>query len=117
MFLVSNIVWDSASADNQIALFRSPPPPHIHISKYLCPGSDLILSKKTGATEVSLQGLETFTSYYVKVAAFTKEGDGVKSDKVICTTAQDGESVRKNCFSLYFHFSWPFGSQIYPSEA
>ena len=70
MFLVSNIVWDSASADSQIALFRSPA--HIPISKYLCPGSDLILSKKTGGTEVSLQGLETFTSYYVKIAAFTK---------------------------------------------
>ena len=82
---MSNIVWDSA--DNQISLFWAP---HIP-SKYLCPGSDLILSKKTGATEVSLQGLETFTSYYIKVAAFTKEGDGVKSDKVICTTAQDGE--------------------------
>ena len=56
-----------------------------------CPGSDLILSKKTGMTELILHGLETFTSYYVKVAAFTKEGDGVKSDKIICTTAQDGE--------------------------
>ena len=100
MFLVSNIVWDSASADSQIALFRSPA--HIPISKYLCPGSDLILSKKTGSTEVSLQGLATFTSYYIKVAAFTKEGDGVKSDKVICTTAQDGESISfVTCFCLF----------------
>ena len=90
MFLVSNIVWASASADNQIALFRSPA--HIPISKYLCPGSDLILSKKTGGTEVSLQGLYTFTSYYIKVAAFTKVGTGVRSDKLICTTAADGNN-------------------------
>ena len=109
MFLVSNIVWDSASADNQIALFRSPPPPHIPISKYLCPGSDLILSKKTGATEVSLQGLETFTSYYIKVAAFTKEGDGVKSDKVICTTAQDGELV---CITVYILLNHSFSNFV-----
>ena len=53
----------------------------------------MILSKKTGGTDVMIEGLNTFTSYYVKVAAFTKEGNGVKSDKIICTTAQDGESV------------------------
>ena len=55
-------------------------------------GTDLLLSKKTGDTELTLDGLETFTSYYVKVAAYTKQGSGVRSDKVICTTAQDGES-------------------------
>ena len=49
------------------------------------------MSKKTGETEITLDGLEVFTSYYVKVAAYTKEGNGVKSDKMICTTAQDGE--------------------------
>ena len=89
MFLVSNIVWDSASADSQIALFRSPA--HIPISKYLCPGSDLILSKKTGGTEVSLQGLETFTSYYIKVAAFTRAGQGKASKDIYCRTAEDGK--------------------------
>ena len=51
----------------------------------------MILTKKTGDTEVTIDGLETFTSYYVKVAAFTKVGSGVRSEKVICTTAQDGE--------------------------
>ena len=34
----------------------------------MLPGSATILSKKTGATEVTLGQLETFTSYYVKVA-------------------------------------------------
>ena len=28
---------------------------------------------------------------YVKVAAYTQQGDGVKTEKLICTTAQDGE--------------------------
>ena len=50
----------------------------------------MILTKKTGDTEVTIDGLETFTSYYVKVAAFTKVGSGVSSEKMICTTAQDG---------------------------
>ena len=57
----------------------------------MLPGSATILSKKTGATEVTLGQLETFTSYYVKVAAYTQQGDGVKTEKLICTTAQDGE--------------------------
>ena len=55
------------------------------------PGSDLILSKKTADTELTLENLETFTSYYIKVSAFTKVGTGVSSEKMICTTAQDGE--------------------------
>ena len=37
----------------------------------MLPGSATILSKKTGATEVTLGQLETFTSYYVKVAIST----------------------------------------------
>ena len=57
----------------------------------MLPGSATILSKKTGATEVTLGQLDTFTSYYVKVAAYTQQGDGVKTEKLICTTAQDGE--------------------------
>ena len=57
----------------------------------MLPGSATILSKKTGATEVTLGQLETFTSYYVKVAAYTQQGDCVKTEKLICTTAQDGE--------------------------
>ena len=59
----------------------------------MLPGSATILSKKTGATEVTLGQLETFTSYYVKVAAFTKVGSGVSSEKMICTTAQDGRKL------------------------
>ena len=56
-------------------------------------GSDMILTKKTGETEVTIDNLETFTSYYIKVSAFTKVGNGVTSEKMICTTAQDGESL------------------------
>ena len=56
-------------------------------------GSDIILSKKTADTELTLENLETFTSYYIKVAAFTKVGSGVRSEKMICTTSQDGENT------------------------
>ena len=52
----------------------------------------MILSKKTSDTELTLENLETFTSYYIKVAAFTKVGSGVRSEKMICTTSQDGEN-------------------------
>ena len=68
------------------------------------PGSDLILSKKTADTELTLENLETFTSYYIKVAAYTKVGSGVRSDKMICTTAQDGE----NFLHLSHYISWEF---------
>ena len=63
------------------------------LKNIVLPGSATILSKKTGATEVTLGQLETFTSYYVKVAAYTQQGDGVKTEKLICTTAQDGEGL------------------------
>ena len=59
------------------------------------------MSKKTGETEITLEGLEIFTSYYVKVAAYTKEGNGVKSDKMICTTAQDGKYLYFFIFYIY----------------
>ena len=51
----------------------------------------MILTKKTAETEVTIANLETFTSYYIKVAAYTKVGSGLRSEKLICTTAQDGE--------------------------
>ena len=67
------------------------------------PGSDLIHSKKTADTELTLENLETFTSYYIKVAAFTKVGSGVRSEKMICTTAQDGEASLQILYPALSH--------------
>ena len=55
-------------------------------------GKDTIHSKKTGGLQATVEGLEIFESYYIKVAAFTKVGTGVRSDKLICTTAPDGNN-------------------------
>jgi len=56
-------------------------------------GKDTIHSKKTGGMQATVDGLEIFESYYIKVSAFTKVGTGVRSDKLICTTAADVPSA------------------------
>ena len=39
---------------------------------FLCLGKDAIKEIKTGGLQSTITDLETFTSYYVKIAAFTK---------------------------------------------
>ena len=67
----------------------------INLNVYL-QGKDTIHSKKTGGIQATIDGLEIFESYYIKVSAFTKVGTGVRSDKLICTTAQDGNYITVN---------------------
>ncbi|XP_023335862.1 Down syndrome cell adhesion molecule-like protein Dscam2 [Eurytemora carolleeae] len=56
-------------------------------------GKDAIKEVKVGGLYTSITDLETYTSYYIKVAAFTKVGKGVSSEKLICTTGQDVPSA------------------------
>ena len=55
------------------------------------PVKDTIQSQKTGGEQTTIEGLGTYKSYYIKVSAFTKVGNGLPSQKIICTTAEDGE--------------------------
>ena len=39
---------------------------------------------------LELDGLDTFTNYSIKVAAFTRAGRGKASRAIYCRTAEDG---------------------------
>ncbi|CAB4062778.1 DSCAM [Lepeophtheirus salmonis] len=51
--------------------------------------SDLIRTKKTSDDRISIHQLNKFSSYYVKVRAYTAVGDGYSSEKIICKTGAD----------------------------
>ena len=40
---------------------------------------------------LELDGLDTFTNYSIKVAAFTRAGQGKASKAIYCRTAEDGK--------------------------
>lgn len=42
--------------------------------------------------EVILYSLERYTNYSIQVLAYTRKGEGVRSDPIYVTTQQDGES-------------------------
>lgn len=48
--------------------------------------------------EVILYSLERYTNYSIQVLAYTRKGEGVRSDPIYVTTQQDGES-RVNPFT------------------
>ena len=44
---------------------------------------------------LELDGLDTFTNYSIKVAAFTRAGQGKASKAIYCRTAEDGKYKKK----------------------
>ena len=46
--------------------------------------------KKTTNLETNLHGLAKFANYSVRVLAFTRSGEGIRSNPVHCTTEEDG---------------------------
>ena len=46
---------------------------------------------------MELDGLDTFTNYSIRVAAFTRAGKGQTTAQIFCRTAEDGE--------IYFCFT------------
>lgn len=45
--------------------------------------------KKTVSLETALHNLEKFTNYSIRILAYTRVGDGVKSLPIYCHTAED----------------------------
>ncbi len=43
---------------------------------------------------LELDGLDTFTNYSIRVAAFTRAGRGKASSQIFCRTSEDGNN---NC--------------------
>jgi hypothetical protein len=47
-------------------------------------------TKETEGEMLELDGLDTFTNYSIRVAAFTRAGRGKSSSQIFCRTAEDG---------------------------
>ena len=54
-------------------------------------------AKETEGEMLELDGLDTFTNYSIRVAAFTRAGRGKSSKQIFCKTAEDGKN-RQTCF-------------------
>ena len=51
---------------------------------------------------LELDGLDTFTNYSIRVAAYTRAGRGKTSSQIFCKTAEDGNIVF-SVFNTSFH--------------
>ena len=52
---------------------------------------------------LELDGLDTFTNYSIKVAAFTRAGQGKASKAIYCRTAEDGKYTQLPAPLNYFN--------------
>ena len=59
--------------------------------------SGKLQSEETEGEMLELDGLDTFTNYSIRVAAYTRAGRGKTSKQIFCKTAEDG-----NILSLLF---------------
>jgi hypothetical protein len=53
--------------------------------KFYKSGKDAIKEKKVGGMQTTLTDLETYTSYYVRVTAFTKERNAMGATELFIT--------------------------------
>ena len=58
---------------------------------------------------LELDGLDTFTNYSIRVAAFTRAGRGKSSKQIFCKTAEDGK-IRQTCLTKV-HYTLPGGNE------
>ena len=61
----------------------------------MCVLSELgeIRNVTTGQPSLELDGLEKYTNYSIQVLAFTRAGDGVRSEQIFTRTKEDGEAL------------------------
>ena len=52
-------------------------------------------TKETEGEMLELDGLDTFSNYSIRVAAFTRAGRGKSSKQIFCKTAEDGKRFAK----------------------
>lgn len=54
----------------------------------------------TSKPSLELDGLEKYTNYSIQVLAFTRAGDGVRSEQIYTRTKEDGRNLSKNYIFL-----------------
>ena len=59
-------------------------------------------TKETEGEMLELDGLDTFSNYSIRVAAFTRAGRGKSSKQIFCKTAEDGK-IRQKLFGKSAH--------------
>ena len=53
----------------------------------------------TANPSLELDGLEKYTNYSIQVLAFTRAGDGVRSEQIYTRTKEDGRSKASRSYS------------------
>lgn len=51
----------------------------------------------TSKPSFELDGLEKYTNYSIQVLAFTRAGDGVRSEQIYTRTKEDGMKILSHC--------------------
>lgn len=70
-------------------------PPSLPSCPVFCP-SELgeIRNVTTSKPSLELDGLEKYTNYSIQVLAFTRAGDGVRSEQIYTRTKEDGRKIK-----------------------
>lgn len=50
----------------------------------------------TSQPSLELDGLEKYTNYSIQVLAFTRAGDGVRSEQIYTRTKEDGRKIKSH---------------------
>lgn len=50
----------------------------------------------TSKPSLELDGLEKYTNYSIQVLAFTRAGDGVRSEQIYTRTKEDGKKIKSS---------------------
>ena len=59
-------------------------------------------TKETEGEMLELDGLDTFSNYSIRVAAFTRAGRGKSSKQIFCKTAEDGKIRQSYLAKVHF---------------
>lgn len=58
----------------------------------------------TTKASLELEGLEKYTNYSIQVLAFTRAGDGVRSEQIYTRTKEDGEEGNTHTYTYTHKF-------------
>lgn len=113
-FCVSNLLCDLFSLRN---VANSPKVSCVSKLSHLpvfCP-SELgeIRNVTTSKPSLELDGLEKYTNYSIQVLAFTRAGDGVRSEQIYTRTKEDGRKIMSECAQgelvsqkFFYRYAW-----------
>lgn len=67
----------------------------------------------TSKPSFELDGLEKYTNYSIQVLAFTRAGDGVRSEQIYTRTKEDGMEILSHCVTKSWGHCWDESGMLY----